>query len=182
MKRFLPIACVLFAWSSSCSLHRNDLSGIYSDFRSDIERHAGVPHDDAAIERQNERAEKVKKIVDANGLKTTEDYFEASLILVQTDDVEMLKLSENLALKAAEMGDKRGFRIAAEAQDRQLVRVGLAQRFGTQYIYEPVLRGWRLYPYDPRTTDAERQAMGVPPLAELLKGEETLNQRGKPKL
>jgi len=59
--------------------------------------------------------------------------------------------------------------------------MGAAQRYGTQYIYEPVLRGWRLYPYDVRTTDEERKAMGVPPLSELIKGEELLNQKGKPK-
>jgi hypothetical protein len=55
--------------------------------------------------------------------------------------------------------------------------MGVAQRYGTQYVYEPVLKGWRLYPIDPRTTDAERKAMGVPPLDELKKAEDLLNQR-----
>lgn len=172
---------LLCALTVSCSTHRNDISRVYSDFRSDIKKNAGVPHDDEAIKRQNERAAQVKKIYEAGGLKTSQDYFEASLVLVETDDVEVLKLSETLALKSAELGNEHGPRVAAEAIDKQLVRLGLAQRFGTQYIYEPVLRGWRLYPYDVRTTDEERRTMGVPPLAELIQGEALLNQRGKPK-
>jgi hypothetical protein len=180
MMRTLSLAWMLSALTLAC-VSPHGISGIYSDFRSDIQRHAGAPHDDAAIKRQNERAEKVKKLNDEGQLKSAQDYFEAALVLVETDDVDMLKLSEQLAMKSAELGDARARRVAAEAIDKQLVRLGLAQRYGTQYVYEPVLRGWRLYPYDVRTTDAERQAMGVPPLAELIQGEAKLNERGKPK-
>jgi hypothetical protein len=160
--------------------HKSEISVVYSDFRSDMEKHAGALHDDAMIRRQNERTVKVKKIIDTKGLKTAQDTFEAAVILVQTDDLDVLKLSETLGLKAAEMGEEKGFRVAAEAIDKQMVKMGVAQRYGTQYVYEPVLKGWRLYPYDPRTTDAERKAMGVQPLDELKKGEDLLNQ-GKTK-
>jgi hypothetical protein len=160
-------------------MHKSGISGVYEEFRADIAKHAGKPHDDDFVTRQNDRAIRVKKIMDADGLKDAEDHFEAALVLVEVDDIDVLKVSETLALKAADMGESRGFRVAAEAQDKQLVRMGMAQRYGTQYIYEPVLRGWRLYPYDARTTDEERKAMGVPPLAELIKGEDKLNQNLK---
>jgi len=181
VNRLLLSIAFAAALSSSCSLHQSEISRVYSYFRSDIAKHAGAPHDESAIARQHERAAKVKAIYDAGKLKDAQDFFEAAIVLVETDDIDMLKLSETLALKAAEMGEDRGFRVAAEAEDKQLVRMGAAQRYGTQYIYEPVLRGWRLYPYDVRTTDEERKAMGVPPLSELIKGEELLNQKGKPK-
>ena len=182
MKRSLLAALLCSPLSFACMTHQSEIERVYSDFRHDISKTAGAPHDDDAIKRQNERAEKVKKISDDGGLKTAQDYFDAAVILQQTDDLDMLKLAETLGLKAAEMGEDKGFRVSAEAVDKQLVRMGMAQRYGTQYIYEPVLRGWRLYPYDPRTTDEERKAMGVPPIAELIKGEDVLNQRGKPKL
>ncbi len=178
--RTFPFVWMLSALALSCS-SPHGISGVYSEFRSDIQRHAGAPHDDAAIKRQNERAAKVKKLYEDGQLKSAEDYFEAALVLVETDDVDILKLSEQLAMKSAELGDTRARRVGAEAIDKQLVRMGMAQRYGTQYVYEPVLRGWRLYPYDVRTTDAERQAMGVPPLAELIQGEAKLNERAKAK-
>jgi hypothetical protein len=178
--RTLPIVLTLSTLALACTSQRG-ISSIYSEFRSDVHRTAGAPHDEAAIKRQNERAAKVKKLYESGALKSAEDYFEAALVLVETDDVEVLKLSEELAMKSAEMGHPHARRVAAEAIDKQLVRIGMAQRFGTQYVYEPVLRGWRLYPYDVRTTDEERRAMGVPPLTELIAGEARLNERAKPK-
>jgi hypothetical protein len=158
------------------------MSPIYFDFRADIERNKGVPHDAEAITRQNARAAKVTQLYEAGGLETAQDYFQAALVLVETDDIAVLKLSETLAMKSAEMGDEHAKRVAAEAIDKQLVRLGLPQRYGTQYIYEPILRGWRLYSYDPSTTDEQRAEMGVPPLTELIAGEAILNKRGKPKM
>ena len=91
------------------------------------------------------------------------------------DDLEDLKLSEQLALQSAEQGVQLGRRVAAEAIDKQLVRNRLPQRYGTQYEWVVALRAWRLFPIDPATTDADRRTMGVPPLVEIRAGEEKLN-------
>ena len=52
----------------------------------------------------------------------------------------------------------------------------LPQPYGTQIVWVPVLRGWRLYPVDAATTDADRAAMGIPTLAELESYVEIQNQ------
>ena len=52
----------------------------------------------------------------------------------------------------------------------------VGDRYGTQFYYEEVLQKWRLYPVSGKTTDAERAAMGVAPLAELRAREDLLNE------
>ena len=79
-------------------------------------------------------------------------------------------------LKAAELGEDRGFRVAAEAVDRRLMLAGRPQRYGTQYYYVEVIQKWRLYPVDPKTTDLERQAMGVETFEQLRAREAELNE------
>lgn len=130
----------------------------------------------AKSERLKERADKVREILEKQGAELKAlDELHAALVLVESDRPEDLEAAMMIALKAAENGENRGFRVAAEAQDRLLVKRGMAQRYGTQFVWEPVNRIWRLYPVDPRTTDAERKAMGVPVMSELKAREAKLN-------
>lgn len=151
---------------------------MYADLQRDVAEHG----DDAAEAdrlraRRIVRADKVRGIIEADGVKSAADCLHAAVILVETDTDEDLDLAYVLALQAAELGEDKGFRVAAEATDKQLVKKHMHQRYGTQYVYEPVLKAWRLYPCDPRTTDAERQAMGVPPMDKLIEAEAVLNAR-----
>jgi hypothetical protein len=75
--------------------------------------------------------------------------------------------AHELALKAAELGHPQPARwLAAAAYDRWLMCQGQPQKYGTQYIAEEVY--WKLSDIDPATTDTERAAWGVPPLAKAL--------------
>lgn len=126
--------------------------------------------------RQNERLKTVRELVAAKQVQTATENLHAAVILVETDSESDLACAHELALTAAELGDPRGFRVAAEALDKLCVKRQLAQKYGTQYVYEPVLRAWRLYPVDPATTDGERAAMGVEPLEKLKAREAELNR------
>jgi hypothetical protein len=149
---------------------------MYADvLRDSAEQTEGTREPDELRARRDSRAAKVREIIEAGGVQSASDHLHASVILVETDSDENLALAQELALKAAELGEDKGFRVAAEATDKHLVKLGMHQRYGTQYVYEHVLKAWRLYPCDPRTTDAERRAMGVPPMAELLEAEAVLN-------
>jgi hypothetical protein len=149
---------------------------MYADIQRDAaEQSSGTSEPSQLRARRESRAAKAKEIVAAGGATTAADYLHAAVILVETDSDENLGLALDLALKAAELGEDRGFRVAAEATDKHLVKLGMHQRYGTQYTYEHVLKAWRLYPVDPRTTDAERQAMGVPTMEKLLEAEAALN-------
>jgi len=130
----------------------------------------------AKTERLQQRADKVREILAQPGQELSAiDQLHAALVLVESDRPEDLDAAQMIALKSAESGENRGFRVAAEAQDRLLVKRGMAQRYGTQFVWEPVNRIWRLYPVDPRTSDAERKAMGVPTMSELKAREAKLN-------
>lgn len=174
-------ACAL-AVAVACASPSSRIAYLYTQLEQDAATSdPGAPPDMALLKRREERAKKAREIAAAHGLKGAADHLKASVILVETDDAGDLKLAEDLALEAAREGEPLGFRVAAEAADKVLVKRGLPQRYGTQYEWVPVIKAWRLYPVDARTSDAERRAMGVPPLAELYQGEERLNQTSNPK-
>ena len=76
-----------------------------------------------------------------------------------------------------EAGDARGLPLAAEAIDRALKEQGLPQKYGTLYDFNRLTRKWELYRWDPKTTDAERTAMGVVTLEEARRRVQVLNRR-----
>lgn len=158
---------------------------------SALQRLAREQHDDLSVRvtsgdeareleaRSHERALRVRELLADPEANKASDQLNAALVLVQSNDETDLVEAQKAGLKAAELGDNRGFRVAAEALDKQMMKQGKMQRYGTQFVWEPVLHAWRLYNTDPRTTDEERRAMGVPPMAQLLEQEKLLNERQK---
>jgi hypothetical protein len=179
MKKLLSIAtCTLVAaLAAACSATSNRLDRMYAALQSDVaEQSRQEGFDPKIAQRHAERGAAVREMVEAGEVKKGTDKFHAAVLLVETDDLELLKMSEQLAFEAAAEGVDLARRVAAEAIDKQLVKRRLPQRYGTQYEWVHVLRAWRLYPIDPLTTDADRAAMGVPPLAEIRRGEARLNE------
>jgi hypothetical protein len=167
---------LLAALAAACASTSNRLGRMYNNLKEDIAEHGGKrEYDPGLAQRHADRAAAVREMVEAGDVKKGIDQFHAAVLLVESDDLENLKLSEQLALQSADQGIELGRRVAAEAIDKQLVRKHLPQRYGTQYEWVVALRAWRLFPIDPATTDADRRAMGVPPLAEIRAGEEKLN-------
>jgi hypothetical protein len=164
------------ALASACSSTSGRIGRMYAALQADVGRSGSDAMPAAKLsERNAARATDVREMVAKGEVKSARDRFESAVLLVETDDPENLALAERLALEAVASGEKLGSRVAAEAADKQLVKRHLPQRYGTQYEWVPVLQAWRLYSVDPTTTDAERRAMGVPPLAELVEGEKRLN-------
>jgi hypothetical protein len=133
----------------------------------------------ASDKLHEERADEVREIVEKEGVKTAEDAFKAAVLLVGTDRPADLLLAEELASKAASLGEPRGTRVMAEAVDKRLMLSGAPQKYGTQFVFEFVLDSWRLYPIDPATTDAIRASVSVPTYAELLAAEDEMNRAHK---
>ena len=170
----LPLAAAILGACSSGSSGR--LGRLYANLRTDAAQRPASALPDPALEaRQDKRAAEVREMVGRGEVKSSTDHLQAAVILVETEDATNLALAEKLAMRAAEMGESRGRRVAAEAVDKQLVNRHMPQRYGTQYEWVPVLHAWRLYPIDPKTTDADRRAMGVPPLTALYADEDRLN-------
>ena len=177
--RILARALILvLAALAGCATPSSTLRGLAQDQHDDVVMPLRNSSDALALaQRSMIRADKVGKMIQEKKVETAADHYNAALVLVQCTRENDLALAQEQGLAAAELGEPRGFRVAAEAIDKLMVKRGMLQRFGTQFVWEPVLRAWRLYPLNPRTTDAERTAMGVPTLEGIKRQEAELNKR-----
>lgn len=171
MLKLLPLLFFTAACASSTSL-----TGMYKDSRSDAELGDSPENLFETSLARRERVQRVHVLIAEGQVVTSEDQLHAGALLLDSNLPEDLDLAADLALQAAEAGEERGFRLAAEAIDRGLMLRGLPQKYGTQYVWSPISERWTLYPWDETTTDAERSAMGVPSLASAVARVGQLNQ------
>lgn len=167
----------------ACTTPSGRLERLFDTLRDDVAAADDLMGPEEEItERNAQRAEQVREILEKADELSALDRFHAAALLVQTDVESDLDLAAKLAMEAGEMGEPRGLRVAAEAIDKRAMVRRQMQVYGTQYVFERVLESWRLYPVDPKTTDAERARMGVPTYAELLRAEDELNKSQGTKL
>lgn len=117
--------------------------------------------------RDKARQARVRQIIKDGGLHTPADYNHASFVFQHGDGLEDIRLAHALATISTTMApdDKELRWIVAASWDRMLMYRNQAQWYGTQYKSDE--QGWYLYPVaENAVTDADRQAMGVPTLAE----------------
>lgn len=115
-------------------------------------------------DRDRRRRETVTRLLRDGLVRTPGDFFHAAMVFQHGVLPEHNHLSFELARRAADRGHPLARWLAAAAMDRWLMRKGLPQKFGTQYVDDGT--GWALYEVDPATTDQERAEWDVPPLAE----------------
>jgi hypothetical protein len=176
----LGLGLLLLAPACRSTPPEKKLESMVADLHAEIGTGAiHASRNDDWWKRQSARLATVRQMLEEQRITSALDHFYAAVILVETDSETDLANAHELGLKAAELGETRGFRVAAEALDKLCVKLQLAQKYGTQYVYEPVIKAWRLYPVDPKTSDAERVAMGVEPMEKLLARLVELN-RGMP--
>lgn len=173
----------LLFWSCAGLPPDAKLERMYAELHAELDgRRIGPAEDVNGWTRQEERLKAVRELHARGKIASGRDHLYAAVILVETNREEDLVAAHELAVKAAELGEEKGLRVAAEAQDKLCVKRRVAQKYGTQFVYQPVLKAWRLYPVDPNTSDAERAAMGVESMERLRAREAELNQAtgGKP--
>ncbi len=110
-------------------------------------------------------------------LTTPEDQLWAAACLLQGETPERVEWSQKLAVKATLGGEERAKTILAQAMDKQAMMANRPQPYGTQYVYHGNPGLWLLHPVDPKTTDAERAEVGLPPLSELEDVVRRLNEQ-----
>lgn len=121
------------------------------------------------------RVNKVRRIVAADLLITAQDYANAAQILQHGDRATDFQTAQQLSIKAYELGEEDMLRHSGLAEDRYLITIGKAQKYGTQFFCKPE-QGWQLYPVDTTVTDQERAQLSIEPLAEMEIKIEKLNQ------
>lgn len=151
---------------------------LYDDVLADLGGEEVGGLEGKVLERQEERYDLVREWLEEGRIVTAKDHLWCAGALVESDSAEHLQLAHELALRAAELGDERGFTLEAYATDKLLVDAEAPyQRYGTVIVYSPVLERFELYPVDPRTTDTIRRSVGVPPLEQLLAEVASLNEQ-----
>ena len=165
----LALAAVLSCRSTPPTLHE-----LYRETLAEMEGAGGVTQ--KARERNAERYEEVRRRLEAEEVQGPQDYLYAAGVLSTSNAREDLELARQLATHADELGEPRGRVLIAETTDRILLQMGGRQHYGTQ-VYLNVASGrWELYPFDPSVTDADREYMGLPSLAQMLERIEKLNR------
>ena len=135
---------------------------------------ANTPEFKAMRMRDLQRRERVMAIAKSNGLQTAEDYYHAAQIMNHGDTIDDARHAHTFALRSSELGYRSARWLSAASYDRWQMYQGKPQKYGTNYIYDG--RKDRLWDVDPETTDEERAAWDVPPLAEQLRKAEAANR------
>jgi len=128
--------------------------------------------------RDLKHRERVMEIVAGNELQAAEDYYQAARIMNHGDTADDARNAHLLALRSNELGYRPARWLAAATYDRWQMYRGKPQKYGTNYVYDG--RRDRLWDVDPATTDEERAAWDVPPLAEQLQKAQEANRHKVP--
>jgi hypothetical protein len=132
----------------------------------------------AMRERDRQRRLRAAAILETLASPAAADLYHAALLFQHGDEVEDAWRAYELAGAAAEQGEARARWLTAAAYDRWLMYQDKPQKYGTQYVADGVRH--RLWDVDPSTTDAERAAWNVPPLAEQLRKAEEATRSDPP--
>ncbi|WP_010677639.1 hypothetical protein [Bacillus timonensis] len=132
-------------------------------FEADQHDLSTMPHD--RLERDRERRNEVKFILDSGGAKVAIDFIHAAIIFKHGKALEDWWLAYKLSVKAVELGFQPKW-VAAVAMDRWLLHQGKPLKYGNQVI--PFGGVYRIPQLDQNTTDEERYKWDVPSLIELF--------------
>jgi len=128
------------------------------------------------------RRDKTLALLRAGEIRSADDYFNAALIFQHGEAIEDTQLAFSLATTALRLDPKNGDArmLIAQAWDRILVKNGKPQWYGTQFSRDKATGKWVINPTDPgAVTEAQREAMGIPTLAQTQAHLDAMNARLK---
>lgn len=152
-----------------------ELRALYEQDQADRRGHRLAP---GVLERDRARRGRVAALIGAGALREGSDYYYAAMVFQHGETPDDAWRAHELANQAAALGHRPGRWLAAAAYDRWLMYQGRPQKYGTQY--RAAAGRWALWMVEPATTDAERAAWDVPPLAELEAQGEALTRTAPP--
>jgi hypothetical protein len=155
-----------------------ELQALFEQDQADRSAFEQLDHEQRqqVLQRDRARRQRVEVLLGSDMLQAPEDYFHAAMAFQHGERLEHFWRAYELAKRGAELGHPTCRWLAAAAYDRWLMRQRKPQKYGTQYTArddEP----YRLWDVDPTTTDEERAAWNVPPLAEAIRQAGELTRR-----
>lgn len=127
--------------------------------------------------RDAERRAELMTILRVGEVRTANDYYNAALIMQHGDTLDHIRMAYSLATISANLNpsDRSAKWLTAASWDRLLMRMKRPQWYGTQYVNDASGK-WVLYEIDESAvTDADRQSLSVPTLAEARERVEAMN-------
>jgi len=130
--------------------------------------------------RDKQREVRVYELLEANEVITSDDYANAAMIFQHGDDTKASGMAVKMMRKAVELDATRNKWLLAAAIDRDLMRRGEPQIYGTQYTKQGADEPWQIHDLDStKISDSERREYGVETLSEQ---KEKLRMMNKKKL
>lgn len=127
--------------------------------------------------RDSLRQVRVYEMLEEGLVQTAQDYKNAAMVFQHGRDIAASEMAVSLMRKAIELNPEMNKWLLAAAIDRDLMRKGEPQIYGTQYRRE---HGgpWELYEIDPsKVTDEERREYNVETLAEQQEKVKKMNKK-----
>lgn len=129
-------------------------------------------------QRDKDRQARVYELLESEQVRTSEDYANAAMVFQHGTDTVASGMAVKLMRKAVEMDSTRNKWLLAAAIDRDLMRRGEPQIYGTQYYKKAADDPWERYQLDStQVTDAQRREYGVETLAEQREKVRRLNKK-----
>jgi len=131
------------------------------------------------LSRQDSLREiRVHEMIKEGKIVTAKDYYNSAMIFQHGRDTIASGMAVKQMKKAIEIDSTMNKWLLAAAIDRDLMRRGKPQIYGTQYVKESMDAKWKRYTIDStKITDEERKYYGVETLAEQKVKEFELNLR-----
>jgi hypothetical protein len=126
------------------------------------------------------RRTQVMQLLQAGNIRTAEDYLNAAVVFQHGDDVADTRLALALATTAARIdpANKDAGILAAQAWDRILLKSGKPQWYDTQFARDKASGKWAISAIEPGVvTEEQREAMGLPTLAQTQAHIDALNSK-----
>lgn len=124
------------------------------------------------------RRRRVDELLDSSKVRTGQDFYRSAMIFQHGTDTLASAKAIKLMKQALDLDSTVNRWLLAAAIDRHLMRKGMPQIYGTQYIMMGQNGKWQRYQIDTtKVTDQERRAYHVETLAEQLVKERRMNLR-----
>lgn len=182
-KVFLLISVVAFSCSSSKTDNaqketrdNEELKNLYLEDQSD--RKSGDIDWSIITPRDRQREARVYELLDSNRVQTSTDYSNAAMIFQHGSDTTASRMAVKMMKKAIELDSSINKWLLAAAIDRDLMRRGEPQIYGTQFRKMGQDEPWVLYTIDTtKISDEERKKYGVQTLDEQLERVKMMNKK-----
>ena len=162
----LPVL-LLFCTFSACA-QPSDNTELQKMYDEDQSARSSANIDWMVLSKQDSLREvKVYEFIKAGKIVTAKDYYNSAMIFQHGRDTLASSMAVKHMRKAIELDSTMNKWLLAAAIDRDLMRRGKPQIYGTQFVMEQGETKWKRYKIDStKVTDEERREYGVETLAE----------------